>query len=77
MFNIVLLLDEISTVWITIWIEQEKLEETLIISLTDEFLANKIKLIKFKINCNLNIGIYLKLSCYTNIGIYLNITKYL
>lgn len=63
------------TVWATVWTGQKMIEETLLISLIDELSVDKIKLIKIKINCHLDISAYLKMSYHTNIDAHLNITE--
>lgn len=77
MLNRILPSGKISTIWATIWTGQERLEEALLIILTNKLLANKVKLAKVKLNCHSDISAYLKLSCHINTSAYSNIAKFL
>ena len=46
----------------TFWAIYEKLREALLVSLTDEWLANKNKLAKIELNCYLDIGVHLNIA---------------
>ncbi len=53
---------KISTVLATVWTGQERLEEILLVSLTDKLSANKAKLAKVKLNCHSDIGALLNIA---------------